>query len=58
MKKKSKSTKKADLFGNSYSKVHKLKKAADSHKRKIVARGGNVKTTKTPGGYKLEYSFK
>ena len=36
-----------------YSKTHKSKKAADSHERKIKARGGKV----TRKGNKLDYHF-
>lgn len=37
-----------------YSKTHTSKKAADSHARKIRARGGSV----TRKGNKLTYTFK
>jgi hypothetical protein len=47
------------LFGGSgvYTKVHKLKQAADAHARKIKARGGSVKREKVGSKIKLTYKF-
>lgn len=40
-----------------FSKTHKLKKVADIHRSKIIARGGKVTMTKGKNGYTLKYSF-
>lgn len=40
-----------------YNAAHSNKKAADSHGKKIMARGGKIKRSKTGEQYKIDYSF-
>jgi ribosomal protein S6 len=44
--------------GKSYQKKHKTKKAANTHKAKIMRRGGTVKEVEQFGETKLIYKFK
>jgi len=43
--------------GHDYEKVHRLKKVADIHEKKLKARGAKVKRSKLKSGYKLTYTF-